>query len=372
MRFGDASLTPVSECKTPPRCSISAFLAKSLGSRVMGCALLLATVVSGTNAQQAAESQGPAGVTPVSRAQTVPESLDEYRIGPGDQLSIKFFGKDQLLKEERVDMRGMINMPLIDEYIRAGCRTENELAEEIARVYRDRQLLRNPIVSVSVMDYQSQPVAVMGAVNSPGRFILHRRVSLLELLSFHAGGPSPKAGNRVQILSTTPTLSCEGPDAQDTSASPANPNGRDKIVTYDLNRLKEGFHDENPYVRPGDIINVPVAAEAIIMGNVSHPSALPLLEPTTLARAIVVVGGTLPNSKLDKIRITRQIPGSSTATTELLVDLKDKDKSKGEGFLLQGGDVVEVSTNTGLTGFLHFLYKTAVPLASSLPLRVIY
>jgi protein involved in polysaccharide export with SLBB domain len=124
----------------------------------------------------------------------------------------------------------------------------------------------------------------------------------------------------------------------------------------------------NPYVRPGDIVNVPPAEEAIIVGNVLRPAVVPLLEPTTLARAIALVGGTLPNTKKEKIRISRQISGT-TATKDFLVDLKDPDKSKGEGFLLQGGDIVEVSSKTG---FLDVFKKSILPMVTSLPTRVIY
>jgi protein involved in polysaccharide export with SLBB domain len=96
-----------------------------------------------------------------------------------------------------------------------------------------------------------------------------------------------------------------------------------------------------------------------------------LLEPTTLGRAIALAGGVLPNTNKDKIRITRSIPGS-TETREIPIDLKNKNKSQGEGFLLQGGDVVEVSTKTGLSAFLGNLGKTIVPTLTGLPMRVIY
>src|SRR6476661_3193298 len=72
-------------------------------------------------------------------------SSDQYLIGAGDELSISVFGKAELSRDERVDERGTIRMPLIDDGIRAACRTENEVAEEIARMYRDLKLLKSPI-----------------------------------------------------------------------------------------------------------------------------------------------------------------------------------------------------------------------------------
>jgi polysaccharide export outer membrane protein len=230
--------------------------------------------------------------------------------------------------------------------------------------------LKNPVVSVSVKDFQSQPVAVMGSVNSPGRFILRRRVRLRELLVFHAGGPSAKAGRKIQVLATAPANSCEGSVNHAVAVNTSARKTDDSVVTYDLKELLEGNEEMNPFVQQGDIINVPAAEEAIIVGNVVHPAAVPIVEPLTLARGIALVGGTLPNSKKDKIRITRQIPGS-VATTEFLVDMKASDKTKGEDFLLKGGDIVEVSTNTGLKTILSKLGTSFMSMGSNLPYRII-
>src|SRR2546425_419520 len=82
-------------------------------------------------------------------------------------------------------------IPMIDEPVPAACKTEDELANYIAHVYLVYK--RNPSVSVFVKEFQSRPVAVIGAVVQPGQFRLQRQVRLLELVSF-AGGPSDKSG----------------------------------------------------------------------------------------------------------------------------------------------------------------------------------
>ena len=339
------------------------------------CPALLAAILAGGVRQgfaQQSDANPPVETTAsnISASVTSSSKDDQYRIGPGDVLRVEVFNRTQLSREENVDMRGMIRMPLIEEDIRASCRTEKELAAEIARLYRDRQLLKNPLVSVSVKDFQSQPVAVMGAVNSPGRFVLRRRVRLLELLVFHAGGPTAQAGRKVQVLSTALAAACEGSPNFGHSGNATTTNEDVSVVTYDLRELVQGNEAMNPYVQQGDIINIPAAEQAIIVGNVLHPSAVSLAEPTTLGRAIATVGGVLPDSQKDKIRITRQITGS-TASTELLVDLKATDKSKGADFLLQGGDIVEVSTKTGLSMALKKMANSMLPMLTNAPYRII-
>lgn len=308
------------------------------------------------------------GVADRSKPSATLDSEDQYRIGPGDQLVIQVFNRAQLSREERVDMRGMIRMPLIEEDIRAACRTENELAEEIARLYRDRQLLKSPSVYVAVKDFQSQPVAVIGSVNSPGKFLLQRRVRLLELLVFHAGGPSPKAGRKVQVLSTLPYAQCETPTGEATEGTDKRPEPR--FAAYNLGDLLGGKEAANPYVHQGDIINLPAAEEAFIVGNVARPSAIPIAEPITLGRALAIVGGTLANTNKDKIRVIREVAGTS-ATTEILVDLNSPDKSKGKDFLLRAGDIVEVATKGGVQKFLGKMATAVIPMITGLPVYVI-
>ncbi|MEJ7709640.1 MAG: SLBB domain-containing protein [Pyrinomonadaceae bacterium] len=64
-----------------------------------------------------------------------------------------------------------------------------------------RKYQRNPQVDVFVKEFQSQPVALIGAVDKPGRFQLQRRMRLLELLTF-AGGPLERAGGRIHLIRT--------------------------------------------------------------------------------------------------------------------------------------------------------------------------
>src|SRR5258708_24669810 len=97
-------------------------------------------------------------------------------------------------------------MPLIQDEIQAACHTEAELAREIATRYLE--YLRNPQVDVFIRDYQSEPVAVLGAVRTPSRFQLQRRVRLLEMLS-HVGGPTENAGQSIQIVHTAAVSGCE-------------------------------------------------------------------------------------------------------------------------------------------------------------------
>ena len=287
---------------------------------------------------------------------------EQYRIGPGDVLDIRVFNRPQLSRDAvRVDARGVIRMPLIEADIHAACLTEVELAQVVASGYL--KYLRNPQVIVFIKEFQSQPVAVIGAVNSPGQFRLQRQVRLLELLAF-ANGPAERAGRTVQIIHTTDPSICQ-------KTATLNPDDEvaSTFVSYKLRDTLEGEDGANPYVRPGDIISVLDADQVYVIGNVFQPRAIPLREPITVSRAVAMAGGEQRDSKRDRVRIVRQPPGGA-AKQEIYVDLGAIEKQKAEDIVLQANDIVAVPTSTGKT-LLRSLLGTVVPMVSQLPMRVV-
>src|SRR5436190_19888457 len=136
-----------------------------------------------------------------------PTADTRYRIGPGDVLEVRVSMAPELSRDGvRVDQRGMIRMPMWDDDVPAACLTEGELAASITKIYLKYK--REPHVDVFVKEFQSQPVAVTGAVRSASNFKLQRQVRLLELLSF-AGGPSDAAGQTVQLVLAGGTSICD-------------------------------------------------------------------------------------------------------------------------------------------------------------------
>ncbi len=198
--------------------------------------------------------------------------------------------------------------------------------------------------------------------NAPGRFQLQRRVRLLELLSF-AGGHAERAGGRVQIIHASDVSICK-PVRDAAGADPL-----DSFDSYNLNEMLRGDDASNPYVRPGDIISVPESEKAYVVGNVLRPSPIALKEPITVSQAIAMAGGVMPDTKSDKVRIIRQIPGS-TSKTEIFVDLKGIDKRRAEDVVLQANDIVDVPMSGGKR-FLRSIVSAIAPAISNAPVRVI-
>jgi polysaccharide biosynthesis/export protein len=343
---------------------------KSDSIKVFGCVLLRSALrsaliifglaVSGA-AQQPDSAKTPAQTAQptVSSTQITSPAAERYRIGPGEVLDIRIFKHTELSRDNvRVDGSGMIRMPLIDGEIQAACKTESELAKDIATRYL--KYYRNPQVDVFVKEYHSREVAVIGAITEQGRYQMQRRIRLLELISF-AKGPTEKAGQTINIV--------RGPRSELCEAGDSSANDNEGFISLRLNDTLRGEEKANPYIQPGDIVTVPEADQVYVVGNVYHPQALPMKDPISVSRAVAMAGGPLQDSKTDQVRIVRQNPGTSTKT-EMVVNLGAIARRQAEDVALQPNDIVEVPTSA-TKNFIRSLLGAVAPSVSQLPVRII-
>ncbi|MFN7926794.1 MAG: polysaccharide biosynthesis/export family protein [Blastocatellia bacterium] len=351
---------------------------RSINVGKVSCGLIcLLCGIEGAAAQSALPTPTASQAKTPANNTALPEDK-RYRIGPGDLLSIQIFNRPQLSREAvRVDGRGMIQLPWIDDDIRVACHTEAEVAAEITARYRS--LLRAPQVGVFVKEFQSQPVAVIGAVNQPGRYQLQRPVRLLELLTF-AGGPAERAGRTIHIIHTAPVPFCEQetvndvqPRAQFQAAvvepTPETEKSEEQtaLTALSLADVMRGGQQANPFVRPGDIVTLPEAEQVFVVGNVLRPAGFPLRGNVTVSQAIAMAGGLLPASKTDRIAIVRQTP---TGKRELYVDLKAINRQQAEDIALQANDIVTVPTAGG-KNFVRTIVGALAPAVVQLPIQVV-
>ena len=312
-------------------------------------------LASATHAQQAGSQ---AAIVPTSAAGPTPTVDERYRIGAGDLLDIRVFNRPQLSRDAvRVEGNGMIRMPLVEGEIQAACKSEGELAKEIASRYL--KYYRNPQVDVFIKEYHAREVAVMGAINEQGRYQMQRRIRLLQLLTY-AKGPSEKAGQVINIIRGARSELCE-----QSATEASDPVG---FISLRLNDTMRGDEKSNPYMQPGDIVTLPEADQVYVIGNVYGPRALPLKDPITVSRAIAMAGGPLRDSKTDRIQIVRQKPGAGES--EFYVNLKAINRKQAEDIQLQPNDIVVVSESVSKS-LIRSLLGAVAPSVGQLPVRVI-
>lgn len=273
------------------------------------------------------------------------ENARKYRIGVGDEIIVEVFKHPEYSVVRRVDERGTISLNRVDQPLRAVCKTENELSEEITGIYK--KYLRQPYVNVYVKDYKSQPVAVMGAVEKPGQFFINRKMRLIQAVSL-AGGPNKEAGSKVLLARIGDVDLCSGqnPLAENTTGEETL---KGKVFTYNLRRIIEGDDAANPWLQPGDIVSILEADKAYVIGNVKETKTILLKEPRTLTQAVAEAGGVDTATKLKQIFILRQDEQGNKQ--RLPFDFLAINANKLKDPYLQPGDIVEVPVDAKKSNF---------------------
>lgn len=274
---------------------------------------------------------------------------ERYRIGFRDIVNVQVFKHPELTQSVPVSPAGTISLFKLAKPIVAVCKTETELADDIAAELK-RTWLVNPVVSVSVPTPQSQSVAVIGAVEKPQTYFLNRRVHLLELLAM-AGGPNKEAGTRLIVARSGSDSVCREPGAQV---------GDDTVAITDM-KVQDVLQGKKTFwIEPGDVVSVLDADIIYVYGNVNKQDAYKTREPITLTQAIASAGGLKGSVKKDKIRVLRGVEGGD-AREELVFNLNDIEKRKIPDPFLQPNDIVAVSedkTRTILKGFVDSIKGT--------------
>lgn len=342
-------------------------------------ALCLAGAVAGAAQEQMANSAAASPAAGASPDGQRAAAGDQYRIGPRDVLTIRVAAPDIVpqFSAEAMEVNECGMIPLLSvqneeqNEVRAAGMTTNELQEQLRRFYTKYK--RNPQVVVKVKEYNSQPVAINGAVVRPGQFQLRRPVRLLELLQFYAGGATEKSGGRVQIARMPAAGMCEAKRAEPAAAQTAaviDDASGPIFLSFKLEDTQKGDENSNPFLQPGDVITLPEAKEAYVVGNVLRPGPVPLRDDhLTVSRAIAMVGGHMPDSKKEKVRIIRQEAGGASSR-EFFVDLEAIKNHKAEDIAVVPNDIIEVPVAGGKR-LLKSLIGVVVPSIGQLPVQVI-
>ena len=307
--------------------------------------ILFALLISlGASVFVLAQEQGSA---PGSTSAVDQQGIRTYLLGPGDLLDVRVFGQADLNSVVEIDSDGNISsLPFLEAPIRAQCRTDKEVQQDIAKAYA--KYIRNPQVSVRISDRKSrQPATISGAVKAPQQVVMLRRVRLHELLT-KAGGWTDRASGTIQIMHTEPEMCPEPKEIFQPAAATTAPDNFG-IMIFKLRDLKAGKQEADPYIRPGDIVIVTEAELVYVTGSVVAPRELPLRDQLTLGRAIAMAGGVQKLAKTNKVHIYRQ-KDDGVGQQDLTYNYDEIKKGKSPDVLLKPYDIVDVGESGPFSG----------------------
>jgi polysaccharide export outer membrane protein len=202
--------------------------------------------------------------------------------------------------------------------------------------------MKNPQVSVSVKEYRSQFINVLGAVVKPGTYQLVRRAFLVDALAMAGGLLAEKAESKALIHRAGSISSIAGVEEA----------GSSETLEIDLRQLLEkGDISLNVPVYAGDVVSVPERTEHFfyVLGDVNRGGAFGINkgESITFTKALASAGGLLPTAKSSKTIIIRQ--DAAGATKQIPVDASKVLMGESPDFLLSYDDVVFVPGSTTKT-----------------------
>ena len=263
----------------------------------------------------------------------------EYKVGIGDVLEVKVLGETEFSGAFRIGSDGTIDYPFLRK-IEVKGKTTEELAKQLSVRLKDGYLA-DPQVSVEVKEYQSQRVVILGAVKSPGTYVLQEETRLLDLIS-KAGGINIEGGKRILLLrgGAKREFQTEKNQAAVEIGAELLSNAATKPVVIDFYRLAhEGDFSQNLVLADGDILNIPKANEIFVIGSVGRPGPVKYEDNLSLVQAITLAGGTTPTASTKSIYILRHgEKGEEKIDVRLDRMLENKEKN----FSLMPNDMIVV------------------------------
>ncbi len=238
----------------------------------------------------------------------------DYRIGAQDKLKIEVWDHPDLTREVSVSLTGLFTFPLIGEIKAAGLTVE-QVQREIAKRLAEGYLIK-PQVTVTITEYRSKQVNILGEVRNPGAYPYTRQTTLIEIISM-AGGLTKEAGPEAHILRSQETGQ-PSRDMEEHSQSITDSDGTMKKI--DLNDLLQSGQEIYFLLRENDTIYIPRADFYYVLGEINKPGPYKLEKDTTVLKAVSTAGGHTKKANLNKITIIRVIEGEEKELPARLSD----------------------------------------------------
>jgi len=240
-------------------------------------------------------------------------AVDDYIVGANDVLTITVFEQPQLSGRYIVQADGTFTFPLLGR-LKAGGLTMQALENDVRERLIKGGLLKQPQVGVSVEQYRSQQIFVMGEVRQPGSLQFTGSMSIIEALA-KAGSTTERAGPEAVILRSVNGKEAPDPAAIERARKSNDPN----IIHVNLGNLQSAL-SQNVELRSGDTIFVPRAETVFVSGQVRTAGEYVIRGDMTVRQVLTLAGGLTDRGSARRIQIIRRVNGVDTTISATLQD----------------------------------------------------
>ncbi|HSR06698.1 MAG TPA: polysaccharide biosynthesis/export family protein, partial [Bryobacteraceae bacterium] len=281
------------------------------------------------------------GKLPVSEtngATIAPTAPEAYILGPEDQILVRVFHADEFSdKPVQIGSDGFITLPFLGDVKAAGLtvrQLERNLSNDLSKY------LRNPQITITISDYRSQPVSMLGAFNTPGVQQVKGAKTLLQMIAL-AGGLRADAGNQATIVRQKQWGMIPIPTAH------YDDSGGASVAVINLKELlsaKDSAKDIT--IRPNDTVSVPRSSLIYVTGEVVRAGGFPLQEADSLSvmQALALAGGMTRTAAPKRARILRSEPGRPDRK-EIVIDVRKVAEGTAPDVALVAEDILFIPNN---------------------------
>jgi polysaccharide export outer membrane protein len=248
----------------------------------------------------------------------------------------------------------MIRLPLLKRQVKAVGLLPSEVETALVGALKSEDILVDPVVTVSVIQYRSRPINVAGAVKAPVTFQASGTVTLLDALA-RAGGISESAGP--EILVTRSGANRESGQDQVTERIPVQ-----QLIAGNDPKL-------NIRLEGGEDIRVPEAGLVYVVGSFRKPGVFKIQHDSALSvmEALALAEGLTPYAMKNAYIFRQSGPGRK----EIPVQLNKIMGRTAPDVSLQANDIFYVPDNKSRRNLSNALDK-AIILTGSLGAAALY
>lgn len=235
----------------------------------------------------------------------------EYRLGAGDVVRINVYQNPDLTLETRLTEAGIVSYPLLGA-IRLGGLTVTAAERLISDGLRNGNFVKQPQVTLVVLQVRGNQASVLGQVNRPGRYPIEVADMRLTDLLATAGGIASSGADMVVVTGTR--------------------DGKPFRREIDLPTVfQSDGRDKDLLILNGDTVWVDRQPIVYIYGEVQRPGPMRLERGMTLMQSLATGGGLTQRGTEKGIRVHRK--GADGKVQIITPGMDDR---------MQDGDVVYV------------------------------
>lgn len=251
-------------------------------------------------------------------------NLPSQPVGANDLLAVFVYGAPELSHTMRVSAEGDLRLPMARQKIEVLGLLPTEIERRIGAALTQERILVDPVVTVTIAEYNSRPVSVAGGVRHPLTFQAFGRTTLLEALN-RADGLSADAGGEILVTRV-------GGITQ-------------KIAVKDL--VEKADPASNVVLVGGEEVRVPEVGRVFVVGNVKKPGAFSMGNTAGMSvlKALALAEGLTPFSTKQAYIYRSLDSAKNGAKKELPLALRKIMDRKSPDVELEAGDILYVPDN---------------------------